>query len=301
MNGFWPFCSIFAIQMQWTGRREGGCKGDAGAASFLEMVMIHIRFSFRRLPALLLLSWAMQSCQPDPMEGGFNFNFSFSFEGEPLRYDSVVYTIASGNQIRVGNIQYFISDVALVDNAGNRHRFQDSANRIHYVDSDIPETMRWETDEAFETGVYEYVEFTYGLDSVLNRSHVFRDPPESGMFWPEALGGGYHYMKLNGYWRNAEDSLSGRWETFGFHAGIGQTWQGGTAVAFHQNYRRLIDTVRIFLTGGEIRELTLDMDVAEWFCNPHVWDFNYFGGAVMQDQEAQQAIRDNASGVFSIQ
>ena len=109
------------------------------------------------------------------------------------------------------------------------------------------------------------------------------------------------YMKLNGYWRNAEDSLSGRWETFGFHAGIGQTWQGGTAVAFHQNYRRLIDTVRIFLTGGEIRELTLDMDVAEWFCNPHVWDFNYFGGAVMQDQEAQQAIRDNASGVFSIQ
>ena len=120
------------------------------------------------------------------------------------------------------------------------------------------------------------------------------------MFWPEALGGGYHYMKLNGYWRNAGDTVADSWETFGFHAGIGQTWQGETAVAFHQNYRRLTDTVRIFLTEGETRELTLNMEVAEWFRNPHVWDFNEFGGTVMQNQDAQQVIKDNATGVFSV-
>ena len=131
---------------------------------------MHIRFLSCRLLALLLLPLALLSCQRDPMEGGFNFSFSFSFEGEPLRYDSIVYTIASGNQIRVSNIQYFISDVALVDNAGNRHRFQDSANQIHYIDSDIPATLRWETGEAFETGVYQYIEFTYGLDSLTNRN-----------------------------------------------------------------------------------------------------------------------------------
>lgn len=262
--------------------------------------MMHLRFLSCRLLALLLLPLALLSCQRDPMEGGFNFSFSFSFEGEPLSYDSIVYTIASGNQIRVSNIQYFISDVALVDNAGNRHRFQDSANQIHYIDSDIPATLRWETGEAFETGVYQYIEFTYGLDSLTNRNYIFRNPPESDMFWPEALGGGYHYMKLNGYWRNAEDSFSDQWETFGFHAGIGQTWQGETAVAFHQNYRRLADTVRIFLTEGETRELTLNMEVSEWFRNPHVWDFNEFGGAVMQNQDAQQVIKDNATGVFSV-
>lgn len=240
----------------------------------------------------------LASCQPDPMEGGFNFNFSFSFEGRTLDFDSTVYIIESGNAIRINDIQYFISDVALVDKDGNRHRFQNEENQIHYVDSRIAATLSWETGENFPAGVYDYVEFTYGLDSATNRTGLFLDYPENGMFWPEALGGGYHYMKLNGYW--VPDTLSGNWETFGFHTGIGQTWQDGIAVAFHQNYRRVTDTIRIFLTDGEARSLTLNMETAEWFRNPHVWDFRQFGGAIMQDQEAQQVIKENVPGVFDI-
>lgn len=240
----------------------------------------------------------MVSCKPDPMEASISMSFGFTYRGQPMRFDTVVYEIASGEKITVDNIQFFISDVYLVDHAGIRTAFADAESNIHYVDTDIPETWTWVPDEGIPTGVYEYVEFVYGIDSAKNRSYLFRNPPESNMFWPEYMGGGYHYMKLNGYW-----GLPGAVScdsTFGFHAGIGQTYRGETVVAYHQNYVPLRDTLRLFLAEGSRQELKLNMEVSQWFENPNLWRFSYFGGHVMKNQEAQQAIKENAWNVFSL-
>lgn len=212
--------------------------------------------------------------------------FGFSFEGAPLAFDTTTYRIASGNRIRIADIQYFVSDPVFVDRDGRRHGFSKESNRIHYVDSDLPATWKWEPDEDLDAAVYDYVEFVYGLDSAYNRSGKFLDAPESLMFWPESMGGGYHHLKINGWY--AETDADTVFYPFGFHAGN------------VPNAVPLRDTLRIFLVDGLVRNLEFDMDVARWFKNPHVWDFGKFGGSVMQDEEAQRVIRENARDVFSI-
>lgn len=243
------------------------------------------------------------SCKEKTMQGEMSFAFTFTFNGNTLVFDSVEYVIPSGQIIRIDNIQYFISDVTFVDKDGQRHTFENSEDRIHYVDSDIPSTRQWKPLSQIPTGVYDYIEFVYGIDSATNKTGLFRNPPESLMFWPDYLGGGYHYMKLNGYWRNPGQGPEEE-STFNFHAGIGQTWQGEgddrVATAFHQNYVPLRDTLRIFLTDGETRQLTFNMEVANWFDNPHLWDFELYGSSIMQNQASQQIVKENAWNVFSI-
>lgn len=268
------------------------------------------------LASLMLLG----SCSEKTMEADVNVAFTFTFEGQPVQFDSVEYTIASGQVIRIDNIQYFISDLALVDKDGKRTRlYMDGEpavggngdgtstalplSGIHYIDSDIASSLQWNTGVKVPTGVYEYVEFVYGIDSVTNQTGIFRNPPESLMFWPEYLGGGYHYMKLNGYWRNQGEDVSQE-ATFNFHAGIGQTWQGEgddkVAVAFHQNYVPMRDTLQLFITEGSTKTLTINMEVANWFRHPHTWDFEVNGTAIMQNQQAQQVVKENACDVFSV-
>lgn len=221
------------------------------------------------------------------MSGKVSITFSFTFNGEPLIFGDKEYTIASGNKIKIADIQYFISDPVFVGQRGQSRGFQKESNRIHYVDSDLPATLKWEIDEPLPSGIYDYVEFIYGLDSAYNHTGMFLNAPESLMFWPESMGGGYHHLKLNGrYALHADDTL---FYPFGFHAGT------------DTNAVHLRDTLRIFLTDGLTQSLKLNMEVANWFKNPNVWDFGKFGGSVMQNMEAQRIIKENAHDVFSIQ
>lgn len=243
-------------------------------------------FFFWGLLALMGICCGVMSCNKTAMTGKISLNFSFSFEGSPVVFDEKAYVIASGNAIKIDNIQYFISDFSLVERNGKKHRLTKEHNKVHYVDSDLPATLQWNIDEELPTAVYDYVEFVYGVDSAHNRSGMFADVPESLMFWPESMGGGYHHLKLNGHYaKTAADSV---FYPFGFHAGM----LGNTLA--------LRDTLRVFITEGNTKTLRLNMEVSHWFKNPNVWDFEKFGASIMQNQEAQCAIKENARDVFSI-
>lgn len=258
----------------------------------------NIGMCLRGLCAVLLVLLTA-ACKPVSMRSGMSLRFTFTFEGEPLRFGDKTYTIASGEKIVVSDIHYFVSDVVLVDYAGNRVKFEDDDRNVHYVASDLDGSLTWRSSRGLPTGVYDYVEFVYGLDSLRNVSHTFRNPPESLMFWPEVLGGGYHYMQINGYWGDAGDTACAR--TFGLHTGIGTEQGEQEAVNAHfQNYVKLTDTLRFFLVDDGDKVLTLNMEVAEWFRNPHEWRFAHYGGSIMQNPEAQRVLRENAAGVFDV-
>ena len=40
-------------------------------------------------------------------------------------------------------------------------------------------------------------------------------------------------------------------------------------------------------------------NIKKWFRSPHVYDFNAFGSAIMQNQEAQQLLKENGADVFT--
>lgn len=212
-------------------------------------------------------------------------------------YDTMMYKNAAGNSFLVNEIQYFISDVTLHKDDGSKV-FIDDWKDIHYVDTDLPETWNWHMKDPIPLGTYDSITFTFGISEEKNQSLMFVNPPESNMFWPEFLGGGYHYLKLNGKWKDPEDVV----RPFNFHMGIGQIYdqETGAIVGFVQNYFEVsLENTHFTVSPDEEIAFTIVMRVDKWFENPHEFDFNYWGGDIMQKQDAMQVAKENGTNVFT--
>jgi len=251
----------------------------------------------------ILISSCDKSDPPSETEPGkIIFHFTHFNDGENLEYDTMKYTNAAGNNYLVNEIQYFISDVKLHNSDGGV-KLIDEWNDIYYVDTDIESTQSWQVYDPIEPGNYEKISFTFGISEEKNQSLMFLNPPERDMFWPEFLGGGYHYMKLNGKWL-AEDEVV---KPFNFHLGIGQVYSGGviepdSITGFIQNYFEVeLPASSFSISEGEIINFEIRMNVKNWFNNPHVYDHDEWGGDIMQKQDAMKLGCDNGQEeVFSI-
>ncbi len=263
--------------------------------------------SLKYISIIVLLLTLMFSCKrEDPIVdipvkyGNIGFQFANNVDGQALRVDTLVYTNAAGNNYMVNEVQYFVSDIVLQNSNGTFVSFG-TGSELHYMDSDLPETSNWSVADKIPVGSYTSISFTFGLNEVRNISNVFLNPPESNMWWPLFLGGGYHYMKLNGKWIDTASNLS----AFNFHLGIGQTYAHDVIVVdsitgFVQNYF----TVTLPNSAFTIREdkttnVEIVMNIEKWFEGPNVWDFNVCS-ATMQNQSAMQQVVENGGTVFSV-
>jgi hypothetical protein len=252
---------------------------------------------------LMLSVLLLTNCKEDKMETGkLTLYFKEVVNYDSLVTDSMKYINEAGNEYLVSEVQYFISNIRLYYIDGLVYSvLQDEG--IHYIDSDIPGTRTWEILENVPAGRIDSISFTFGLDEADNISGRFTDPPESNMFWPDELGGGYHYMKLNGKWLTPNSDIS----PFNFHLGIGQTYDTtGQVTGFIHNHFRVNCFLAIYssyvaiLEADRMNHLAIGMDISSWFATPHTWDFNDMGGMMMQNQEAQEMAAENGFDVFFI-
>jgi hypothetical protein len=240
---------------------------------------------------------------PEEEKGKIVFHFTHFNDGAELEYDTMKYTNAAGNHYLVNEIQYFISDVKLYGTDGSVQMIDDWKD-IHYVDTDIESTQTWQVYDPIEIGEYDKISFTFGINEEKNQSLMFLNPPERDMFWPEFLGGGYHYMKLNGKWL-AEDNVI---KPFNFHLGIGQIYAGGviepdSITGFVQNYFEVELPASAFsIAKGEEKHFEIRMNVENWFLNPHIYNHDEWGGDIMQKQDAMKLGCENGQqDVFGFQ
>ncbi|MDT8393623.1 MAG: hypothetical protein RQ761_07240 [Bacteroidales bacterium] len=259
----------------------------------------------KKLMPIFLLIFIFAGCSKDDepcdcddaKSGKIVFNFHHYCDGQALDFDVRKYVNEAGNEYLVNEIQYFISDLTLhrADGSYLINAWKD----IHYVDSDIPSTHEWKVYDDIPAGNYEKITFTFGISEEKNQSLMYTDPPESLMFWPQYLGGGYHYLKLNGKWLDTNNLE----RPYNFHLGIGQVYdqQTGAITGFIQNYFQVDVPASAFemLNEGEVT-INLVMHVDRWFSNPHTYDHNEWGGDIMQKQEAMKLGCENGHDVFGI-
>ncbi len=252
---------------------------------------------------------AFSACKKEPEEiqnpstsGKLKIEFSHVVGNDSLVLNSFRYTNEAGNPYEINELMYFISDVKLyLHNASPL--LIDDWTAIHYVDIDMPETLVWSVYDTIPPSNIDSISFIFGLSEQRNRSFLFVNPPESNMFWPDILGGGYHYMMINGKWINTNQEAI----PYNFHLGIGQiytdtiTHNANTITTYVQNYFTVIlPTPNLKITTNNTSTLKLQMDIDSWFKTPYVWDFNYWGGSVMQNQRAMNGIKENGFDVFSV-
>jgi hypothetical protein len=247
---------------------------------------------------LLIIAIFSSACNKDDEENtSVIITFSHEVNGSLLVFDSLKYVNAAGNLYLVTDIQYFISDITFYK-AGRKHAFT-SKDFIKYVDTNIPTTQLWNFPVRLPVGTYDSLSFTFGIDSTKNQSNIFVNPPERDMFWPEMMGGGYHYMKLNGMWIPAGQTQPA---AFNLHLGIGQIYANDTSSTIikliHNDFK--VTLHQTFHLTNEANKLGIAMDVNSWFDTPEVYNLDYWGAHIMQNQDAIHTVCLNGEDAFSL-
>ena len=238
---------------------------------------------------LVLAAIIAISCTKPTSHGNMSVSVNYSVNGKPLITDSLCYHNEARNEFMITEIQWFISKMELQNEQGEWIALEP---RIFYIDTNIPESQTINIT-SIPVGTYKALRFIFGLDEEYNHTGLFSDPPESEMFWPDVLGGGYHYMKLNGKYVNEEGLLA----PVAIHLGIGQNADHSE---FYQNYFTVELPIDITIAESTENQLDLTMVIDNWFRNPNLYDFNEFGSAIMQNQAAQQLLKENGKDVFKI-
>jgi hypothetical protein len=233
--------------------------------------------------------------------GNIIFTFSHNVNGESLKFDTMLYQTSLGNNYQVTDLQYFISRVSLHSVKGKWHDITTDEG-IHYIDSRNNYSCSWWVNDLLPSGSYDSVAFTFGLDEKQNTTDRFPNPPERDMAWPDILGGGYHYMKMNLKWKNDTMSQS---LPFMFHLGIGQIYAANTVnpdsiIGFVQNHFRVSLPCKLDLSTGGYHQVMLLMNVDRWFDGQSAFDFSAYPNGIMQNQEGMFRACMNGKKAFSV-
>lgn len=232
------------------------------------------------------------SCGKDEIKSvAPTFVFKHNVNDSALQRGVMNYTNLAGNLYQVDELQYFISEITLKTADGQLIGIK-SESAIHYVDLDVPASLTWNPKDQIPAGNYTSISFVFGINESKNKTGLYVNPPERDMFWPDLMGGGYHYMKMNGKWKAAGDVIT----PFNFHLGIGMNMD---KTEFYQNCFTVTIPLNIH-TGSFANIFTITMNIEKWFEAPNVWDWNIIGGQIMMNQAAMHKACENGVNAFQV-
>jgi hypothetical protein len=247
-----------------------------------------------------ILIYSCQEKQKPPKHIFLSLDFDHRINNKAIVLNTQYYTNAANNNYRISEIKYFISALHLYRDGAKISVIQNSG--IHYVDIADRNTLKWDISQNIPEGRYDSIEFIFGLNEIDNQTYRFNNPPEANMAWTQLLGGGYHYMMLNG-WFQQGDTMD---MPLNIHLGKGQIYQGTThnvdsIIGFVDNHFYVRLSKSFLIKRDRTEKLKIVMNIEHWFQNPFIYDFNYWGSHIMQNQPAMQTIKENGHNVFTIE
>lgn len=153
--------------------------------------------------AVLVLTLPMVGCSTEEIIvagekfGSVAFNFDHSVDGTALVLGSASgypYTNSAGNAYNVTDLFYYTSNFRVHRSDGSSY----GTDAAHYRDAADPATRTF-TLTGVPAGTYTAVSFTFGIDARRNVNGGLL-PDFDQIPWLDVLGGGYHYMMMNGNW-----------------------------------------------------------------------------------------------------
>lgn len=216
---------------------------------------------------------------PNPVPTSLNINLEYMVDGSGLVFDTILYTNAAGNNYSVNRLQYYISNIKLLRSDGSKINLPG----VHYIDARLSEKNKLEFNNP-TTGSFVGLEFLIGLDSITNQTGALPNILDNtAMAWPVPMGGGYHFMKMEGYFMNLGSS-------FGYAMHLGRN--ANVVNAFVQNKSFTIEQ-------NKSNQLTLRMNLNEWYTTPAIYDFNIDGNYSMGNGTAMLKLAKNGADVFN--
>ena len=192
-------------------------------------------------------------------------------------------------QFNVTKLQYLISDVTFTKDDGTR--IVDGG--YHYVTLEDSSTLQYTLNTKIPEGTYTSIGFTFGFDEEDNVSGAYIDLNTLGWNWPVMLGGGYHFLRLEGdYLDNTNTSAE-----FKTHMGTASDDSTMPRTNEINHFDVTLPNSKILISSDF--SFDIEMNIEEWYTNPIDWDFNVWNAPVMPISAAQKALNSNGSSVFT--
>ena len=233
-----------------------------------------------RSSVLLVFCTLFIACsRSDDDIGEVTINFNHTIDGTELVREDLLYTNAAGNVYSLSRLEYIISDIALETAGGKRTHI----SPFHYRNAFSESTRN--TTARVAGGEYTRLLFTFGINGTRNQTSSLPNLDHfNNMAWPAPMGGGYHYMRMEGLFQGDEGEAA-----FLTHTGPA----GGEDYSFD------VSLPLSLYIAGESLEVEVIMNLNEWYDSPTIYDFNNRGG-IMSNAEAQLILQTNGATVFSV-
>lgn len=198
------------------------------------------------------------------------------------------YTNAMSQTYKVTRLQYLISDVTFMK--ADSSVVIDSG--YHFIDVTNSASLMYELNTKIPAGDYTSISFTFGFDTEDNVAGKYIDLNTIAWNWQDALGGGYHFMRLEGNYINNTDTAQ-----FKTHMGTAAN-NNNTPTTFEANH------FDVTLENSAISVVTdfnfdIEMNIEEWYENPTTWDFTVWNAPIMPIYDAQKTLNANGANVFT--
>jgi len=202
-----------------------------------------------------------------------NINFKHYVDGLELVVNEMIYTNPSNVNYSIQTLRYLISDIIIHSNNGDKVLLDE----VHFIDISIDSTLTLSIPQIHYQN-YTSISFTMGLDSVKNITNLFLNENFFPSFvWPEFLGGGYHYMQLEGDFNSVFN---------------GYTTHTGATNGIDFSFSKVFPIV-------DITNININMEITNWYKNPETLDLTTDG--IMGNIDNQIILQANGiEDVFSI-
>ncbi len=227
------------------------------------------------------------SCDGDVIST-VTFTFSHNFDGTEVTADDFNefdFINANDDTLSISRLRYLVSDIRLYKSDGDSVVLDD----YQLVDVTNSTGLTFGSTLELPQGTYSGISFIFGFDSIKNVEMAYSDLNGANWNWPAMLGGGYHFLQMEGNWKDEGVSMP-----YAYHTGTARVSSG----VFEQNYfTAILDGVTLNKANATI---DIEMNIAEWYKNPYTWDFSTFSVMLMPNYTAQKLIQVNGKSVFSL-
>lgn len=221
-----------------------------------------------------------------------NFSFSHNWNGTTITstdFNSIEYLTENNDELSIEKLRYLISKVTFHKSNGETIAI-DGYNLVDVTNST---NLNYTPNTELTVGTYSNVSFTFGFDNEDNTDGAYADLNSASWGVPMMMGGGYHFMQLEGKFI---DNVA---------AETGYAYHTIKAVDNSDPNNLMFQDTFFTVNLGEVivREdagIEIKMNIAEWFKNPNTWDLNARHNMLMPNFEAQVDMSENGATVFSL-
>ena len=246
---------------------------------------------------LLVLLMIIFGCNSDSDDvvGSVNVTMTFSHYWDETAvtssdFNSLKYTNVHGELMSIERLRYLISDITFIKTDGQTILLEG----YNLVDVTNQTNLSFTPNEKIAAGSYSNVSFVFGLVNEKNNDGTYTDLNAASWNVPAMLGGGYHYMQLDGKFINSNNQSQG----YNYHA-IRANDNAGANPTFPQDTFFRVDLGAI--TVATDVEINVAMHIEEWFENPNTWDLNMYNQMLMPNSEAQIMMYENGQNAFTLE